>query len=357
MTISKDTRERRRAAPASLKGTRPRPLRRARKAPAAAAPPKAGATLAAALRVLRLEAAAIESMASALDDSFVAAIDRLQSVAGRVVVSGMGKSGHVARKVSATLASTGTPSFYIHPAEASHGDLGMITREDAVLALSNSGETRELADLIDYSRRFTLPLIAITGRAQSSLAEAADIALLLPNAPEACPLGLAPTTSTTMMLALGDALAIALLERKGFSADAFQLIHPGGQIGRRLLRVADLMHRGTEVPVTRPEARMTDAILTMTAKRFGCVGVIDARGRLVGVITDGDLRRHMGGDLLEKPVQAVMTRGPQAIRPKALAAEALGLMNAKKITSLFVVERGRPVGILHIHDCLRAGIG
>jgi arabinose-5-phosphate isomerase len=314
------------------------------------------ATLAAALRVLRLEAAAIEGLANALDAAFVAAVDRLRGLKGRVVVTGMGKSGHVARKVSATLASTGTPSFYVHPAEASHGDLGMITREDAVLALSNSGETNELADLIDFTRRFALPLIAITGGAQSSLAEAADIALLLPAAPEACPLGLAPTTSTTMMLALGDALAIALLERKGFSVDAFQVLHPGGQIGRRLLRVTDLMHRGTEIPVTQPHTRMADAILTMTAKRFGCVGVIDARGRLIGMITDGDLRRHMGGDLLAMPVDTVMTRGPQTIRPKALAAEALGLMNAKKITSLFVVEDGRPVGILHIHDCLRAGV-
>jgi arabinose-5-phosphate isomerase len=311
--------------------------------------------LTAAVRVLRLEAAAIEALARTLDGAFVDAIERLHRVQGRVVVTGMGKSGHIARKIAATLASTGTPALFVHPAEASHGDLGMITPEDAVLALSNSGETNELADLVDYTRRFAIPLVAITAGARSALAEAADVALLLPNAPEACPLGLAPTTSTTMSLALGDALAIALLERKGFSADEFQVLHPGGRLGRRLLRVTDIMHTGDEMPIIRPEAPMSEALLAMTAKRFGCVGVVDDAGALIGIITDGDLRRHMDPALLDKVVGAVMTPGPHTIRPKALAAEAVGLMNAKAITSLFVVEDRRPVGILHIHDCLRAG--
>ncbi|HUI16793.1 MAG TPA: KpsF/GutQ family sugar-phosphate isomerase [Alphaproteobacteria bacterium] len=317
--------------------------------------------LIAARRVLRLEAAAIETLARTLGSSFADAVERLRRVRGRVVVTGMGKSGHVARKIAATLASTGTPALFVHPAEASHGDLGMITREDAVLALSNSGETNELADLVAYTRRFGIPLVAITGGAASSLAEASDIALLLPNVPEACPLGLAPTTSTTVMLALGDALAIALLERRGFSLDQFQALHPGGSIGRQLLSVADVMHSGDAMPLTRPDVLMSEAILVMTAKHFGCVGVIDRAGKLIGIITDGDLRRHMGGAILEMTVGEVMTPAPQTIRPKALAVEALNLMNTRGIDNrgigcLFAVEDGRPVGILNIHDCLRAGV-
>ncbi len=317
--------------------------------------------LAAAARVLDAEAAAIASLAKTLGANFVAAVERLHRVRGRVVVSGMGKSGHIARKIAATLASTGTPALFVHPAEASHGDLGMIIREDAVLALSNSGETNELADLVAYTRRFAIPLVVITGGAGSSLAEAADAALLLPAAPEACPLGLAPTTSTAMMLALGDALAIALLERRDFSVDEFQLLHPGGAIGRRLLRVADLMHGGEEMPLARPETPMSEAILVMTAKHFGCVGVVDGSGLLIGIVTDGDLRRHMGAAILAMTVGEVMTREPQTIRPKALAAEALNLMNTRGIDNrgigcLFAVEDGRPVGILNIHDCLRAGV-
>jgi len=316
--------------------------------------------LMAARRVLRLEAAAIETLAKTLDGSFMDAVERLRQVRGRVVVTGMGKSGHIGRKIAATFASTGTPAFFVHPAEASHGDLGMITRDDAVLALSNSGETNELADLVAFTRRFGIPLIVITSRAASSLAEASDVALLLPAAPEACPLGLAPTTSTTVMLALGDALAIALLERKGFSLDQFQALHPGGSIGRQLLRVADVMHSGDEMPLTQPEVLMSEAILIMTAKHFGCVGVIDPAGKLIGIITDGDLRRHMGSAILDMTVGEVMTRAPQTIRPKALALEALNLMNTRGIDNrgigcLFAVEDGRPVGILNIHDCLRAG--
>jgi arabinose-5-phosphate isomerase len=268
----------------------------------------------------------------------------------------MGKSGHIARKIAATMASTGTPSQFVHPAEASHGDLGMITGGDAVICLSNSGETPELNDLVAHAKRFEIPLIAIVGRANSTLAQAADIALVLPNAPEACTLGLAPTTSTTMMLALGDALAVALLERKGFTADDFQVLHPGGKLGKALIKVSDIMHTGEEVPLVPLGTGMRDAILVMTAKTFGCVGIADRAGKLTGVITDGDLRRHIDGDLFAQTVDQVMTRAPKTIRPNALAAEALGRMKASKVTALFVVAEGRPLGILRIHDILRAGV-
>jgi arabinose-5-phosphate isomerase len=310
----------------------------------------------AARRVLRLESEALRTMADTLDESFVQAVSLLDGATGRVIVSGMGKSGHIARKIAATLASTGTPAHYVHPGEASHGDLGMITPADAVLALSNSGETPELSDLLVYCKRFAIPLIAITGRAGSTLCVSADVCLLLPAVAEACPMGLAPTTSTTATLALGDALAVALLERRGFTAEDFQVLHPGGRLGRGLLRVSDLMHGGDELPLVGEDTVMSDALLTMTAKRFGCVGVVDALGRLRGIVTDGDLRRHMSADLLARTVGAVMTVGPKTIRPQALAAEALGLMNANNITSLFVVEDELPRGILHVHDCLRAGI-
>ena len=310
----------------------------------------------AAQRVLRLESEALRIMAGSLDEGFSRAVSLLTGVTGRVIVSGMGKSGHIARKIAATLASTGTPAHYVHPGEASHGDLGMITAADAVLAMSNSGETPELADLLGYCKRFAIPLIAITGRAGSTLCEAADVCLLLPKVAEACPMGLTPTTSTTATLALGDALAVALLERRGFTATDFQVFHPGGKLGRGLLRVSDLMHGGTELPLVPEATIMAEALLTMTNKRFGCVGVLDAKGQLRGIITDGDLRRKMADDLLEQPVTAVMTANPKTIRPQALAAEALGLMNANNITSLFVVEDGQPRGILHVHDCLRAGV-
>ena len=311
---------------------------------------------AAALRTLRLEAAAIEGVAATIDGPFVEALDLLDSATGRVVVTGMGKSGHIARKIAATLASTGTPAVFVHPAEASHGDLGMIVAGDAVLALSNSGETGELGDVISHAKRRGIPLVAITSRARSALAEAADITLTLPGVPEACPHGLAPTTSTVAMLALGDALAMALLERSEFSTDDYKMLHPGGHLGRRLLRVADIMHQGREMPLTTGETAMSEAILLMTEKRFGSVGVVDGEGRLAGIITDGDLRRHMGPALLAKRVDEVMTAAPQTIRPKALAAEALNLMNTRGIGCLFAVEDGRPVGILNIHDCLRAGV-
>jgi len=311
----------------------------------------------AARRVLRTEIAGLEALVADLNGSFSAAVDRLSQVRGRVAVTGMGKSGHIARKIASTFSSTGTPAQFVHPAEASHGDLGMIAEGDAVLALSNSGDTAELADIVAYTRRFRIPLLAMTRRTGSTLAEAADVTLLLPATAEACPMGLAPTTSTTMMIALGDALAVALLERKGFSAGDFQVFHPGGQLGQKLLRVADIMHDGDAVPLVDRTTAMAEAILVMTTKSFGCIGVTDEAGQLVGIVTDGDLRRHMGDDLLRLRVDKVMSGRPRTIRPQALAAEALGLMNAAAITSLFAVdEKRRPLGILHIHDCLRAGI-
>ncbi len=309
--------------------------------------------------VLRTEAAGLQALAGSLGGSFARAVDLLAAATGRVVVSGMGKSGHVARKVAATLASTGTPALFVHPAEASHGDLGMIVPGDAVLALSNSGETVELADLVAHSRRFALPLVAITARAGSALALAADVALTLPDAAEACPMGLAPTTSTTMQMALGDALAVALLTRRGFTEAEFHQFHPGGRLGTRLRRAGDLMHEGDAVPLAPPDTAMDRALLLMTEKRFGCLGVVDAAGRLVGIVTDGDLRRAMGPDLLSRRVGDIMTRSPRTIAPDALAAEALQVMNARErpITSLFVVDQGgRPLGILHIHDLLRVGV-
>ena len=314
--------------------------------------------LAAARRVLAIEAAGLQALAAALDHRFRKAVSLLAGATGRVVVSGMGKSGHVGRKVAATLASTGTPALFVHPAEASHGDLGMVLPGDAVLALSNSGETSELADLVAHTRRFALPLVAITGRAESTLARAADVALVLPEAPEACPMGLAPTTSTTLQLALGDALAVALLQRRGFTAADFRVFHPGGKLGAQLTRVGELMHKGEEIPLATPDTRMDAALVTMTAKRFGCLGVVED-GALAGIITDGDLRRALDAgraDLLARTVGEVMTRGPRTIGPEALAAEALRLMNEGPITTLFVVDPARaPIGILHVHDLLRAG--
>jgi arabinose-5-phosphate isomerase len=309
-------------------------------------------------RVLWTESEALSALAEALDGTFERFIEQLAAARGRVVVTGMGKSGHIGRKIAATLASTGTPALYVHPAEASHGDLGMITVEDVVLALSNSGETPELADIVAYSRRFAIPLLAIVGRRPSSLGDTADLALVLPKRPEACPMGLAPTTSTTSMLALGDALAVALLERRGFGTHDFSLLHPGGKLGRRLVRVDQLMHSGSELPLVGLEARMSEVLLEMTAKRLGCVGVLNGRGGLAGIITDGDLRRHMSPALLERPAVEVMTPGPRTIRPQALAAEALAVMNQSErpFTVIFVVENGRPVGALHMHDCLRAGV-
>lgn len=307
-------------------------------------------------RVLAAEAAALTSLSESLGAPFIGALDIFAGTTGRVIVSGMGKSGHIGNKIAATLASTGTPAFFVHPAEASHGDLGMITSGDTIFALSNSGETAELADIVAYAARFDIPLVAVTAVAGSTLAEAADVALILPDAPEACPMGLAPTTSSTMMLALGDAMAVALLERKGFSSADFRLLHPGGKLGHRLKKVSDLMHAGDELPLVSPETVMSEVILEMTAKRFGCVGCVGPSGTLDGMITDGDLRRHMGAALLETTAHEVMTTGARTIGPDALVSEALAIMNSLSITNLFVVEDGKAVGILHIHDCLRAGV-
>jgi len=314
-------------------------------------------TLAVARRVLKTEIAGLTALAAELNGRFSEAVNLLAAAKGRVTVTGMGKSGHIARKIAATFASTGTPAQFVHPAEASHGDLGMIAPGDAVLALSNSGETEELADIVAYTRRFRIPLVAITRRDGSALGEASDVTLVLPTTEEGCPMGLAPMSSTTMMLALGDALAAAMMERKGFSSADFHSLHPGGQLGRQLLTVRDLMHVGNEMPLVPLGTKMTDAILTMSEKTFGCVGVTDPSRRLVGIITDGDLRRHMTDDLLRSIVDQVMTKQPKTIRPQALAAEALGRMNQQAITSLFAVDdESRPLGIVRIHDCLRAGI-
>ena len=328
-------------------------------APARQEADRADHDLAIARDVLGTEAAALTALSQTLGATFCEAVALLHGVAGRVVVTGMGKSGHVARKIAATLASTGTPALFVHPAEASHGDLGMILPGDAVLALSNSGEAAELADIVSHARRFALPLIAMTGRAESTLARAADLVLLLPAAPEAGPIGMAPTTSTTMQMALGDALAVTLLARRGFTASDFGLFHPGGRLGARLRRVRDLMHAGDAIPLAPPDITMDRAILLMTAKHFGCLGIVDAENRLLGVVTDGDLRRAMGPDLLEQPVGRIMTTHPRVIDPEALAEAALHDMTAltPKVTSLFVVEdANRVVGIVHMHDLLRAGV-
>lgn len=324
-----------------------------------------GADLEAARRVLAVEGDALGALARSLDQRFSRAVDLILQAEGRVIVSGMGKSGHIANKVAATLASTGTPAQFVHPGEASHGDLGFITRKDAALLISNSGKTSELTDIIEFTRRAGIPLIAITGGAESALAQHADVALILPAAPEACPMGLAPTTSTTMQLALGDALAVAVMKRRGFTADDYRVLHPGGSLGRRLVRVADIMHTGTELPLVSRDAVMSDVLLEMTSKRFGCVGVTNEAGGLLGVITDGDLRRHMQGDLLKRRAHEVMTGKPRLVRSGALGGEALRLMNqhAVPVTFLFVIEDDAvgaatpaPVGIVHVHDCLRAGV-
>ena len=322
--------------------------------------PAVNSAIATALRTLDTESEGMAALAAAMSDGlgapFVAAVDTIRAARGRVIVTGMGKSGHVARKIAATLASTGTPAFFVHAADASHGDLGMITSDDVMLALSWSGETEELKDLINYSRRFRIALIAVTVNAESTLGKAADIVLALPEAREACPHNLAPTTSSLMQLALGDALAMTLLESRGFTAIDFGVFHPRGSLGAALKFVRDVMHPGTAVPLIRRGAPMSEAIVEMSGKGFGCVAVTDTNGKLAGVITDGDLRRHMRADLLQAPVDSVMTAAPQTVRPDQLASEALQVLNSSKITALIVVESDRPVGIVHFHDLLRAGV-
>jgi arabinose-5-phosphate isomerase len=320
----------------------------------------AAGDLAVARRVFDCASEAIAALGGLLDGEFSRAVDLLMHCSGRVIVSGMGKSGHVARKIAATLASTGTPAHFVHPAEASHGDLGAVTRADALLILSNSGETAELKDLITFAKRFSVPLIGVAGRTDSALLRAADVALLLPPAREACPMGLAPTTSTTLMLVLGDALAVALMERRGFTSDQYRELHPGGSLGKSLIRVGDIMHGEEELPLVRDEAPLCDVVQVMTEKRFGCAGVVDGTGRLVGIFTDGDLRRSVGRITDTAPIAEFMTRAPKIATPSDLAAQAVALMNRHNINVLFVMDiRGsqeRPIGILHLHDCLRAGL-
>ena len=306
-------------------------------------------------RVIAREAQALTLLGDSLGDSFGQAVTLILAAKGRVIVSGMGKSGHIARKIAATFASTGTPAQFVHPAEASHGDLGMVTMGDVVLVLSNSGETTELADIIAHTRRFSIPLIAVAARADSTLMRQSDVAILLPPAEEACDTGVVPTTSTTMTLALGDALAIALMEHRQFTPDHFRMFHPGGKLGAKLLKVRDLMH--AEVPLVTATTPMTEALLQISQKGFGVVGVTDASGQLQGIITDGDLRRHMSG-LLDLAAGDVMTLSPATVAPEDLAEKAVALMNDRKITCLFVVEPDTRTaqGIVHIHDCLRAGV-
>lgn len=318
-----------------------------------------GTLLASARRTLEFEANGIAALRHAiggdLGPSFVQAVEAIRSARGRIIVTGMGKSGHVARKIAATLASTGTPAFFVHPSEASHGDLGMITSDDVVLALSWSGETVELTSLLQYAKRFRIAVIAVTANADSTLSHAADIPLVLPQAREACPHNLAPTTSSVMQLALGDALAIALLEARGFTAVDFGLLHPGGRLGAMLKFVRDVMHTGGALPLVQVGTPMSEAIVEMTAKGFGCVGILEGE-RLVGIITDGDLRRHMKPNLLDMRADTVMTRNPKTVRPDQLASEALELLNSSKVTALIVTEGDKPVGLVHFHDLLRAGI-
>ncbi|HVL73308.1 MAG TPA: KpsF/GutQ family sugar-phosphate isomerase [Beijerinckiaceae bacterium] len=320
--------------------------------------PSAGA-VASALRTLSAErdgiAILMDAIGNGLGAPFAAAVALIAAAPGRVIVTGMGKSGHVGRKLAATLTSTGTAAYFVHPGEASHGDLGMIRPDDVIVALSWSGETGELSDLIAYAKRFRVALVAITARPDSTLGREADVCLAVPNAREACPNGLAPTTSTTMQLALGDALAIALLETRGFSASDFRVYHPGGRLGALLKQVRDVMHAGDRLPVVPLGTAMADAVVVQSEKGFGCVLVVDGTGRLAGIVTDGDLRRHMSPDLLARTVDEVMTRDPKAVAPDMLLAEALEFVETRKVAALPVVADGRPVGLVHVLDLLRAG--
>ena len=306
-------------------------------------------------RVLQTEANAILEMVDALPEDFADVVELILKTEGRVIISGVGKSGHIGRKISATLASTGTPSYFVHASEASHGDLGMITSHDIVVLISNSGETQELRDILLHTRRFNIPLIGISSKINSTLLQSADYKLNLPNLPEACAIGMAPTTSTTLTLAMGDALAVAVMEQRGFGSEDFLKNHPGGKLGAQLSRVADLMHKGEKVPTVEADTPMSDVLLSMTSKGFGITGVVKG-GVLIGVISDGDLRRHMG-NLMEKTASEIATLDPVTITPELFAAQALALLNEKKISALMVVDEAkRPVGIVHIHDLLRAGV-
>lgn len=313
-----------------------------------------------ACQVIDREIYGLQVLKKNFSDAFVQAVEKMMQIKGRIIVSGMGKSGHIGQKIAATLASTGTPAFFVHPGEASHGDLGMLTKDDLLLAISNSGESKEMADIISYSRRFGIPMIAITSVMESSMARAADLTLLIPDkktAPEACPLGLAPTTSTTTTLAVGDALAVALIEQKGFSVEEFHDRHPGGKLGNVLLRGRDVMVKGEEMPLVMANTPMSEALVVMTAKSWGCLGVLNETGELIGMITDGDLRRHMGNDLINKTAFDIMTKNPKTVVGDMLCVEVLRLMNEKKITNLFVVDGDmKPMGLLTMHLLLQVGV-
>lgn len=317
------------------------------------------AAIESALRTVSAEQSGLAALKEALENglsaSFADAVEVLAAIRGRVIVTGVGKSGHIGSKIAASLSSTGTPSFFVHPVEANHGDLGMITPDDVIIALSWSGESVELKGIVAYARRFSIPLIAITAGVNSALARESDIVLGLPRVREACPHNLAPTTSTLLQLVIGDALAVALLEARGFTPDNFRVFHPGGQLGANLRRISDVMHTGDEVPLVSVGTPMGDAILEMSRKGFGCVGIVDGDRRLVGIITDGDLRRHMSEKLLSLTVEEVMTPNPKTVAPTIMAAAALQIINSSSITTLMVVDDGRPVGIVHLHDLLRIG--
>ncbi|MBL8578272.1 MAG: KpsF/GutQ family sugar-phosphate isomerase [Mesorhizobium sp.] len=322
--------------------------------------PDAAASIASALRTVTTEQSGLAALAAALDNglsvAFAQAIDVLSAIRGRVIVTGVGKSGHIGNKIAATLASTGTPAFFVHPAEANHGDLGMIARDDVIVAMSWSGESAELNSIVAYSRRFSIPLIAITARENSALAREADVVLALPRVPEACPHGLAPTTSTLLQLVIGDALAIALLEAREFTPDQFRTFHPGGQLGAKLMKVRDIMHKGDRLPLAAAGSSLRDAIVTLSNKRFGCVCIVNEDGKLAGIVTDGDLARNLDRNLGALVVDDIMTRTPKTIDPDTLTGEAIAILDEKRISALVVVEADRPVGIVHFHDLLKVGV-
>ncbi len=309
-----------------------------------------------AIKTIDREIDTILKLKESLNETFTQALDVMQNAKGRIIITGMGKSGHIGKKIAASLASTGTPSFFVHPAEASHGDLGMITEDDVVVAISNSGESKELVDILNYCKRFGIKLISITKNAESSLGKAGDIVLLLPNNGEACPLGLAPTSSTTATLVLGDILTAGLIERKGFTKSDFNARHPGGKLGSILQKVSDLMHSGTDMPILEENSDMQRVLLEMTSKRLGCVGFINSNGEFTGMLTDGDLRRCLSPQILEEKAVNLMTKNPKTISKDVMASEAMKIMHDKKITNIFVLENNKPIGVIHIHDLLNNGV-
>lgn len=321
--------------------------------------PDRQAAIESALRTVATEQAGVAALGAALADGlaepFARAIDLISHIEGRVIVTGVGKSGHIGSKIAATLASTGTPAFFVHSAEANHGDLGMIAKDDAIIAMSWSGETKELMGIVAYSRRFSIPLIAITSGENSALARAADVVLLLPIVPEACPHGLAPTTSTLLQLVMGDALAIALLEARGFTPDHFRTLHPGGQLGANLTLVSEIMRTGDQIPLALLGTKMPEAVMTLSQKKVGCVCIVDAGGKLVGIVTDGDVARNLHRNLADVTVDEVMTRTPKTIDPQTLAGTAIAMLNEHNIGALVVIKNKMPVGVVHFHDLLRIG--